>query len=71
MCLAVPGKVISLKENGKIALIGYGKKRVSAYNLIKAKKGEWVLVQQKTIVEKIDEETAEKAFKAWKSASKN
>ncbi|MEM4257476.1 MAG: HypC/HybG/HupF family hydrogenase formation chaperone [Candidatus Diapherotrites archaeon] len=71
MCLAVPGKVVSLREKGKIAVIGYGKKIVSAYNLIKAKKGDWVLIQQKTVVEKIDSETAENAFNSWKIASKN
>ncbi len=54
MCLAVPGKIIELKQKGKIAIIDYGTEKREAANLIGAKKGDKVIVQHKNVVEKID-----------------
>jgi hydrogenase maturation factor len=53
MCLAIPGKIIGLKQRGKIAIIDYGKEKREAANLIRAKIGDKVIVQHKNVVEKI------------------
>jgi hydrogenase maturation factor len=55
MCLALAGKVTELKENGKIAVIEVKGKKIEAMNPEKAVKGEFVLVQQGIIIEKISE----------------
>ena len=70
MCLAIPGKVVELKDNGKIAVVDYGSERREADNsLVKAKPGDWVLVQFKMVVEKLSETEAKEALRAWKEAS--
>jgi len=53
MCLAVPGKIVALKQKGKIAVVDYGSEKREAANLIRAKKGDRVIVQHKSVVEKI------------------
>lgn len=63
MCLAIPGKVIEAKENGK-ALIEQGDVKREVFNsVINAKAGEYVLVQQGFIVERIPEKEAKEALK--------
>ena len=70
MCLAIPGKVVELKDNGKIAIVDYGSEKRKADNsLVKAKVGEWVLVQFKMVVDKLSEADAKEALKVWKDAS--
>ncbi|HLD58355.1 MAG TPA: HypC/HybG/HupF family hydrogenase formation chaperone [archaeon] len=54
MCLAIPGKIVKLKQKGKIAVIDYGKEKREAVNLINAEIGSLVIVQHKNIVEKIE-----------------
>jgi hydrogenase assembly chaperone HypC/HupF len=52
MCFILPGKVISLKKNE--AKVSYGRKKIKAKaNLIKVKKGDYVLVQSGFIIKKI------------------
>ncbi|MBN1940736.1 MAG: HypC/HybG/HupF family hydrogenase formation chaperone [Candidatus Diapherotrites archaeon] len=53
MCLAIPGKIVKLKENGKTAIVDYGTERREAGNIIGAKIGDNVIVQHKLVVEKI------------------
>ena len=53
MCLAIPGKIIELKQRGKIAVVQYGKETREATNVIKARVGDSVLVQHKAVVEKV------------------
>jgi len=66
MCLAIPAKVVELKENGKKALIEQpGVQREVFNNVINARPGEFVLVQQGFIVERIDEREAKEALKAF------
>ena len=67
MCLAIPGKVVELKRKGLVAVIDYGSTKAEANNAIElAEVGEWVLVQQKVVVEKLSEEEAKKSIEAWK-----
>ena len=57
MCLSIPGKIKSVKN--KTFTIDYGseKQRVDK-SLVGVKKGDWVLVQNKTIVKKMPERNA-------------
>ncbi len=61
MCLAMPGKIVEIKD--KRAIVDYGSEKREA-KLIedKYKVGDYVLVQLKTVVQKVDEETAKKAI---------
>jgi len=67
MCLAIPGRVLELRENGKKAIIEQpGVKREVFNNVINARKGDYVLVQQGFIVERIDEKEAKETLEALK-----
>ena len=62
MCLAIPAKVVEVKENGK-AVIEQGDIKKKVFNsVINAKLGEYVLVQQGFIVERISEKDAKEAL---------
>ncbi|MFH1366557.1 MAG: HypC/HybG/HupF family hydrogenase formation chaperone [Patescibacteria group bacterium] len=57
MCLSIPGKIKSIKS--KTFTIDYGsEKRCIGKSLVGVKKGDWVLVQNKTIVKKMPEKQA-------------
>lgn len=72
MCLAIPAKVVELRENGQKAIIEQpGVKREVFNNLINAKKGEFVLVQQGFIVERIEEEEAKETWRILNENQKN
>ena len=66
MCLAIPAKVVELKENGKKAVVEQGAVQREVLNMAGAKKGEFVLVQQGFAVEKISEKEARETFEALK-----
>lgn len=62
MCLAIPGKVVEVKSNGK-AVVEQGSLRREAFNsVIDAKQGEYVLLQQGFIVERLTEKEAKEAL---------
>lgn len=63
MCLAVPGKVISV--NGDNAVVDYICEKREAGNLIKAEVGDYVIVQAKMVVSKVDKQEGEAALKAF------
>ena len=47
MCLALPAKVVELQENGKRAVVEqFGQRKEVFNNLVNARVGEFVLVQQ-------------------------
>ena len=72
MCLAVPAKVIELKENGQKAVIEQpGVTREVFNNVIKAKKGEFVLVQQGFIVERVSEKEAKESWRIWNESKES
>jgi len=61
MCLAIPGKVESIK--GENAIIDYGGIKKSAnISFIDAKVGEWVLVHVGFAIEKVDEKKAKELY---------
>lgn len=67
MCLAIPGKVVSIKNN-KAIVDYFGEKRET--NLINkdVKVGDYVIVQNKIIVDKIPEKDALESLNEWKKA---
>ena len=69
MCLAFPGKIKELRA-GK-ALVDYGsEQREVMVAGIEIREGDWVLVQQGFVVEKLSEEEARESLEAFK-ASRN
>jgi hydrogenase assembly chaperone HypC/HupF len=60
MCLAIPGKVICIKQDK--AIIDYGEEKREAQNLIDAKVGDYVIVSLGRIAMKISEEEAMKSL---------
>ncbi len=62
MCLAVPGKVVEVK--GKKATIDYsGEKREADCSLMKVKVGDYVIVNNKLIIEVLSREAYERSIK--------
>ena len=70
MCLAIPAKVIALKENGKKVLVEQQGIQREAINMAMAKKGDFVLLQQGFAVEKISKKEAMEAIDAWNGGRK-
>lgn len=70
MCLAIPGKITEIKEG--IAVIDYGEKKREA-RLINEdiKVGDYVVVQNKLILQSIPENEAIESIKLWKKALEN
>jgi hydrogenase expression/formation protein HypC len=65
MCLAVPGKIISIKDNVAEVNFGNTKKNVFLGN-VKAKNGDYVLVGSGIVVQKISKKDAMEINKVWK-----
>ena len=59
MCLAVPGKVLSIKENLGIIAIGSIKREVFMHLVPEVNIGEYVLVHAGCAIETIDEDEAQ------------
>ena len=66
MCLAIPGKIIEIKND--VALIDYGSEKRQAKIIIgDFKVNDYVIVQGKIIIEKVPEEQVQ----AWLNLLKN
>lgn len=61
MCLTIPFKVISVKDNQAIVFFNKNKKKVNS-GLVKVKKGDYVLIQNNTIIKKINKNVVENFF---------
>jgi hydrogenase expression/formation protein HypC len=59
MCLNIPGKVIEVGENRFVIDYG-GEKRTVNISLVDLNVGDWVLVSNKIIMTKVEEEKAKK-----------
>lgn len=65
MCLAIPGKIISIekKDENEKFVIDYGaEKREALGSAIDVKKGDYVIVSNKIIVTKVSEEDAKNFY---------
>lgn len=62
MCLAVPGKIIEIKD--EIAIVDYGKEilRKANSSLVECKIGDYVIIQAGFIIEIVDKNRAEEMF---------
>jgi len=68
MCLAIPGKVVGIKED--VATIDYGsEKREAKIADIQVSPGEYVIVQFGFVMQKLDKEEAIKSLEAWQKLS--
>ena len=67
MCLAIPGKIIEIK--GAKAIVEYGKEKREARLLNDdIHVGDYVVVQNKLILQSIPESEALESIKLWKKA---
>ncbi|NJE26991.1 HypC/HybG/HupF family hydrogenase formation chaperone [Thermococcus sp. MV5] len=70
MCLAIPAKVIEIKDNVAIVDFG-GVKREARIDFVKdVKVGDYVIVHTGFAIEKLDEKTALESLKAWEEVMK-
>ena len=65
MCLAIPGKVVEIHEDGS-GIVDYGGVRREAdLSFVNAKVGDWVIVHAGFAIEILDEEEAKKTLDAF------
>ena len=65
MCLQIPGKVIEIKDNK--AIIDYDiEKRAAVIADVKCKKGDWVIVVGRFVVDIIPKNIAKTSLEHWK-----
>lgn len=69
MCLAVPGKVISIDKKTNNAVIEYGEttKRSANISLVDAKIGDYVLVHAGFAIQKLDPKEAQETLEIFRS----
>ncbi len=69
MCLAVPGKIIRI--NDSVATIDYGnEKREANCSMVECKVGEYVIVSNRMVIDKVSEKEAIESLKMYKKALK-
>lgn len=70
MCLAIPGKIIEIKED--TAVIDYGSEQRNANTSLidDLKVGEYVIVNAGFVMQKIPEKQALQSIKEWENAGR-
>jgi hydrogenase expression/formation protein HypC len=64
MCLAVPGKIVSV--SGELAVVDFGGvQRETNVSLVEAKVGDYVIVHAGFAIQIVDEEDAKETIKLW------
>ncbi len=64
MCLAIPGKVLSIEGiSGEVDFMGT--RRRVRLDLVDAREGDWVIVHVGTAIEVIDEQSAKETIKLF------
>ncbi len=65
MCLAIPARILEVKD--KIALVDFGQGVAREVNvmLVDVKVGEYVLVHAGYAIEKLNQKAAEESLKTW------
>ncbi|HXZ23449.1 MAG TPA: HypC/HybG/HupF family hydrogenase formation chaperone [Methanomassiliicoccales archaeon] len=64
MCLAVPGKIISITDTTAVVDFG-GVQRETNVSLVDAKPGDYVIVHAGFAIQIVDEEEAKETLKLW------
>ncbi|MEI7604100.1 MAG: HypC/HybG/HupF family hydrogenase formation chaperone [bacterium] len=70
MCLAIPGKIIVIKEKTAIIQYPHEQREVMLDPLIPVEVGDYVMVQMRIIIQKIDQKQASESQKAWDEITK-
>jgi hydrogenase expression/formation protein HypC len=65
MCLAIPAKVVSVKEDKARVDFGEGVLREVNVVLVKARVGDYVLVHAGYAIQVLDEKEAEETIRLW------
>ncbi|MBN2013614.1 MAG: HypC/HybG/HupF family hydrogenase formation chaperone [Candidatus Altiarchaeota archaeon] len=65
MCLAIPGRILDIKDNEASVDFG-GVKRPVRIDLVDAKVGDYVIVHTGYAIEVLDEEEALESLKLWR-----
>ena len=65
MCLAIPAKIIQIKDNLAIVDFGEGVQREVNIMLVDAKVGEYVLVHAGYAIQVLDQRAAEETLQLW------
>ena len=67
MCLAIPGKIIEIKDDS--AIIDYGnEKRQANCSLIKCKVEDYVIVSNQMVIDKVNKKEAEESLSMYSAA---
>lgn len=66
MCLAIPAKVVEVKDNAAKVDFGEGVLRDVNVMLVDAKVGEYVLVHAGYAIQVLDKKSAEETLQLWK-----
>ncbi|MHA1674158.1 MAG: HypC/HybG/HupF family hydrogenase formation chaperone [Promethearchaeota archaeon] len=66
MCLAIPGKILSLEEHFAMADFAGTQKKIVVALLPKIQIGEYVIVHAGYAIEKISHEVAQESLASWK-----
>jgi len=66
MCLAIPARVVEIKENVAKVDFGEGVLRDVNVTLVDAKVGEYVLVHAGYAIQVLDKKSAEETLELWK-----
>lgn len=66
MCLAIPAKIVEVKENTAKVDFGEGVLRDINVTLVDAKVGEYVLVHAGYAIQVLDKKSAEETLQLWK-----
>lgn len=70
MCLAIPAKVVEIRENVAIVDFGGVRREVRLDFVKDVKIGDYVIVHTGFAIEKLDEKTALESLEAWKEVFK-
>lgn len=70
MCLAIPAKVVEIRENVAIVDFGGVRREVRLDFIKDVKIGDYVIVHTGFAIEKLDEKTALESLEAWKEVFK-
>ncbi len=65
MCLAIPAKVLGVKDEVAQVDFGNGVSREVSVVLVEARKGDYVLVHAGYAIEVLDEKEAEETLRLW------
>lgn len=71
MCLAIPGKILKVKEGENLAKVDFGGvRREVRVDLVDARIGDWIIVHAGYAIEKLNEKDAQETLKYWEEILK-